>query len=329
MDLHVWRETLEKVYYFILINLFSSKIKMTFNLVMNSNNVIAGSNNSRYAYTFINNNLTLLDEAEICISNITLPYSFYNVTTAYNNRSFTFSYPVGAGETSITITLPEGFYTVTDINAAFQQQMILNGNYLINAQGKYIYYATFLYNPTTYGVQLICQIIPTSLPVGWTQPSNWVGYPSTSRTPRITITNNNFGKIIGFEAGSFPTTSQLTDQSFLNTLVPLGSNINSIIITCNLIDNSVGFPSNILDTMPISNTLFGSNLNYSPPALKWVKLVSGTYQKMEIQFVDQNLNAMNIIDSNVCISLLIKNKGTPITELFLNTENTPKLNFRI
>jgi hypothetical protein len=297
---------------------------------MNSNNVITGSNNSRYSYTFINNNLTLLDEAEICISNITLPYSFYNVTTAYDNRTFNFTFPttVSSGA-SYTFTLSEGFYTVTDINAAFQQFMILNGMYLINSAGKYIYFATFLYNPTTYGVQLICQTVYTALPVGWSQPSNWVGYNAISYTPTVSILNNNFRKIVGFDIGTYPTTPQLTDQSFLNTVVPLGSNINSIIITSNLIDNAVGFPSNVLDTMPIANTLFGSNINYSPPALKWVKLVSGTYQKLEIQFIDQNLNAMNILDSNVCISLLIKNKGTPVTELFLNTEETPKLRFLI
>ena len=37
---------------------------MSFKLVMNSNNVVTGSNNTRYSYTFLNNNLTLLDEAE-------------------------------------------------------------------------------------------------------------------------------------------------------------------------------------------------------------------------------------------------------------------------
>jgi hypothetical protein len=231
------------------------------------------------------------------------------------------------------MNLEEGFYTVDSINAAIQQQMIITGMYLINPQGKYVYYVTFLYNPTTYGVQLILQVPPPSLPANWTQPSNWVGYSSVSRTPRVQILNNNFGKIIGFTPRFYPLIGSAFDVSFLNTLVPVGSNINSIIITCNLIDNAVGFPSNILDTMPISNTQFGSNLNYSPPALKWIKLVPGTYQKLEIQFVDQNLNAMNIIDNNVCISLLIKNKGTPITEMFLNTKlpeaRDLKLNFKL
>ena len=38
-------------------------------------------------------------------------------------------------------------------------------------------------------------------------------------------------------------------------------------------------------------------------SLKWVKLSAGTYQKLEIQFVDQNLNSIPILDNNVCISL--------------------------
>ena len=288
---------------------------MAFNLIMSSANVVSGTNNSRYSYTFLNNSLTILDEAEICISNFVIPYSFYNVTTAYNNRTFTFFYPVGAAELSITITLPEGFYTVTDINAAFQQQMILNGNYLINAAGKYVYYATLLYNPTTYGVQLICQIIPTSLPVGWTQPSNWVGYPSTARTPRIDISTNNFRNIIGFATGSYPVTSQLTDQSFLNTLIPLGSNINALVIRCSLVNNAIGMPSDVVDTIPI-NVTFGSNINYSPPALKNVRLQAGTYQKLEINIVDQNLNSINILDSNVSISILINNRGVELPPTF-------------
>lgn len=48
---------------------------MIFNLVMNSNNVVSGSNNTRYSYTYLNNNLTILDEAEICVSNIFNKYS--------------------------------------------------------------------------------------------------------------------------------------------------------------------------------------------------------------------------------------------------------------
>jgi len=299
---------------------------MTFNLVMNSNNVVTGSNNTRYSYTFLNNNLTLLDEAEICVSNITIPYSWFNVTTAYANTTFSIIWTVGLTQIGIPLTLQEGFYTVTTLNEAIQQLCIDNGLYLINVQGNYVYYLTLLYNPSTYGVQLICSLVPSSLPSGWTQPSGFFGYPTVPTTPQfVLVPESNLYQILGFVNNAvYPSSPSLNPVSFLSTFTPIGSNVNSLIIRCNLVNNSVGFPSDILDTMPITGT-FGSNLNYSPYALKWLRISSGIYQKLEIQIVDQNLNSMVILDSNVCISLLINNKGNPITETIIEK---PKLLFR-
>ena len=301
---------------------------MSFNLVLNSNNVVSGSSNSRYSYTFLNNNLAILDEAEIAISNITMPYSWFNITAAYDNQTFNIFFPIGSsGSQTFPVIIPPGFYTITQMNEYLQQLSILLGLYLIDNNGNYVYYITFLYNPTTYGVQLICSLVPTSLPAGWTQPTNWYGFPTVSRTPQVElIATSNFYQLIGFVNGAFyPATGDIVDRSFISTTTPIGSNINSLVIRCNLVNNPVGFPSDILDTMPITAT-FGSNINYSPPALKWVKLAAGTYQKMEIQFVDQNLNSMTILDSNVCISLLINNKGEPIKEKFI--VEPPKLLYR-
>jgi len=291
---------------------------------MNSNNVVAGSNNTRYSYTFLNNNLTILDEAEICVSNITIPYSWFNITKAYSNTRFNVIWDIGGIPNTVNFTLQEGFYTINTLNEAFQQLFINQGMYLINQNGNYVYYLTLVYNPSTYGVQLIASIVPSSLPVGWTQPSNFFGYPASPTTPQLVlIPESNLYQILGFvNDASYPSTPLSFPASFLSTFTPIGSNVNSLIITCNLVNNPCGFPSNILDTIPITST-FGSNINYSPYALKWVKISAGTYQKLEIQIVDQNLNSMNILDNNVCISLLMNNKGNPIVETFI-----PKLLFR-
>jgi hypothetical protein len=293
---------------------------------MNSNNVVSGSNNSRYSYTFLNNNLTLLDEAEICVSNITLPYSWFNITSAYSNRTFSIIWTVGAIPNTFTFTLQEGFYTITTLNEAIQQFCINNGLFLINEAKNYVYYLTLLYNPSTYGVQLICSLVPSALPAGWTQPASFFGYPTVPTTTQLVLLpTSNLYQILGFvNNATYPSSPSLVDVSFLSTFTPIGSNINSLIIRCNLVNNPCGFPTDILDTMNIIGT-FGSNLNYSPYALKWVKIASGTYQKLEIQIVDQNFNAINILDNNVCISLLINNKGNPIIETFIDK---PKLVFR-
>lgn len=281
---------------------------MSYMLVLNSNNVVAGSNNTTYQYKF-SRNMMIKDEAEMAISSVTIPYSWYNITARYANNTVTIYFPLTFGTAQSNITFDDGFYTVDDINAKIQQICIQEGFYLINASGQYVYYLTLLYNPTTYGVQLICQLVPTSLPSGWTQPSNWQGYPPTPTTPNLFITNAEFGKLIGFLPGLYPpNTAFTTDYNVLNTFTPVGSNINNLIVRSSLVDNEVGFPTDIVDSMAITST-FGSNINYVPPVLKWVKIASGIYQYFNITFVDQNLNSIYALDNNVCITLMIHNKG--------------------
>ena len=298
---------------------------MAFNLVLNSNNVVIGTNNNTYKYNFIGNSLTILDDAEICVSSIQIPYSWYNVSKAYGNTKIQLIFPnLTTGITPYSITLNEGFYLVTDLNAAIQQFCINNGLYLINSLGQFVYYLSILYNISTYGVQLISYAIPTSLPTGWTLPSNWNGFYATSASPQLIIpSSSTFGNIIGFTTGTFPSSNTLAFYSILNTTIPVGSNVNSLIIRCSLVDNPVGVPTDILDTMPVTST-FGSNINYQPPIEKWIKMSAGVHQFMSITFVDQNLNSLIALDSNVCISLLIKNKGKEVVQRIIE-----KLNIRI
>lgn len=285
---------------------------MTLNLVMNNNNVVSGSNNSSYKYTFLQPT-AILDEAEMAVSNITIPYSWFNISAANNNNTFQFYFPDSSSTaTPYTVTLQDGFYSVTDINAALQQFCIANGLYLINGSGKYVYYLTLLYNPTFYAVQVIAQFVPLSLPSGWSQPANWVGFNANPSpfTPILGVTTEEFGNVIGFELGNYPPLNT-TETSTLSTKTPQGSIVNSLIVRCSLVDNECGFPTDVLDTIPITSA-FGTNINYQPAQLKFVKLSSGVFQSFNITFVDQNLNSIIALDNNVCISLLLKNKGNQI-----------------
>jgi hypothetical protein len=282
---------------------------MTLNLVLNNNNVVSGSNNTRYKYKF-NIPLEIKDEAEMTIANITMPYSWFNITKINQNNAFTFYFP---NASNISITLPDGYYSVDDINAYIQQQCIANGCYLINESGENVYYFTILYNPTYYAVQIVAQLVPTSLPTNWTTPSGWSGFPAVTACPYIYIPpTSQFGKIIGYTNSAYYPYTNSANASILSTLVPQGSVVNSLVIRSNIIDNDSGFPTDVLDTMPITSS-FGTNINYTPTTLKWVKCIAGTFQSFEIYFSDQNLNSMYILDNNVCISILLKNKGKIIS----------------
>ena len=97
---------------------------MSYSLVLNSSNVVAGSNNNTYRYNFIQGSFNIPENSEISISSVILPYSFFNKTKAYNNNILHYFFPLSAGFpnnfTDFTITIPDGFYTTTDINNFFK-----------------------------------------------------------------------------------------------------------------------------------------------------------------------------------------------------------------
>ena len=287
---------------------------MSFTLVLNSKNSY-GSGNNTYKYDFIKGNFTIPEDAEAMVANVQIPYSFYNITAAYNNNSFKFYFPTGSNTySSTTITIPDGFYTTTSLNYYLQQWMISNGYYLVNSTSQNVYYFTLQYNTYQYGNQLLAFNVPTSLPAGYSLPSGYTsltifggnGYPTVSRTPYLEVLSNNFGTFLGFNAGTFPNAGQSSNYSVNSPITPVGSTVNSIIIRCSLVNNKVGTPMDILDSFTIGGTSFGNNINYAPSVNKWVKLSAGSFSSFLITFCDQNLNTLASLDNNILIRVLFR-----------------------
>jgi hypothetical protein len=271
--------------------------------VLNSKNVI-GANNNIFQYQFLNG-FKIGDNAEISVSAAQIPYSWYNVSYFYQNTKFNLIFPTGATTTTLNITIPDGFYTVPQIQSYIEQVCITNNYYLINSSGNYVYYVNLSYNISAYKVQLICSLVPITLPSGWTNPG-WT-LPTVTRCPRFVVLDNFFGKLIGYNIGTYPTTTT-ANFSKVSDYTPLGSNVNSIVLRCNLVSNPVTMPSDILDSFAISNASFGSNINYEPSFQKWVKLSPGIFQNLSITLQDEQFNDIKILDPNSVITLIIRNK---------------------
>lgn len=279
---------------------------MSNTLVLNSANITNQPN--IFKYDFLNGAFVVAEGSEMCISGITIPYSWYNIQQQfYNNTTFQYTWTKGAITTTYTVALPNGYYSVNSLNDYLQGEFINQGLYLVDANGDNVYYMSLLYNISTYSVQLLCFAVPTALPAGYTNPAGLV-FPTVASTPQLIILpNNNFGAIIGFSAGTYPPVIQPTNYSTISNITPNGSPVNSIIVRCNLVSNNVISPSDILDSFQISGA-FGTNLNYSPNFEKWIKIKSGRYSSFTITFQDQNFNNIPILDSNVLITLLLKSK---------------------
>ena len=278
-------------------------------LILNSSNII-GSNNNIFQYNFINSGFYIPEGSEISISSVQIPYSFYNVSAFYSNQKFRIRWPVGSGFSDYDVSLDEGFYTVNDIQNFIEQFCIKNSLYMINANGDYIYFIYLSYNITAYKIQLICSPVYTVAltPVGVTLPASFPTRPTTdSSTPLFIILDDKFGSLLGFNIGTYPSAFQNTDFDKLSDYTPKGSNINSIIVRANVVENSVTMPSDILDSfgIPVGSS-FGSNINYEPSFQKWVSIRSGNYTSMIITIQDQDFGDIKILDPNSIITLIIK-----------------------
>jgi hypothetical protein len=281
---------------------------MAFTLCLNSTNVITGSNNTSFRYSFIGGNFRT-DDCEICISQSTVPYAFYNISANYNNNTFSLIFPTGATTQTIAVTLPDGFYSVSDIQQYIQSVCITNKFYLITAGGSYVYPFLLTYSQTYYKVQLVCATIPNAADaatLGYTQPAGAPALPTV--TTGVQFVCGSIAPVIGYVNGTtYPAVATSSTQNFLSTSTPVGSTVNSLVFRCSLVDNNVTMPSDIMDGCPIEAS-FGANIVYAPSFEKWVKMKSGTYSSLIFTISDQNFNQIYSVDPNVAITLMIRQK---------------------
>ena len=280
---------------------------MSYTLVLNSSNVVSGTSNNTYQYKFIIGSLKLKNY-EMAISSFILPYSWFNVTNLYNNKTISFSFPTAATTTPLNITLPEGFYTVSDIQNYIYLQCINAGFFLIDANGNYVMYANINSNATYYANTIYLSVVPTTLPSGWSYAGSGVyssagGLPTVAATPSCSFASSgSLNILLGFNAGQ-TLASAVASYSTNSPNTPLGSNVNGIIVRCSMINNPVIVPSDVLDCVSISGATFGANINYSPSFQKYVEVSDGNYNQMTITLVDDNFNTLIARDPNILLTL--------------------------
>jgi hypothetical protein len=291
-------------------------------LILNSSNVIAGSNNSRFQYNFPNGGYTFKQDI-IAIQSISMYFSAFNITTIYNNNSFSYKWIDG---TSWNVDIPDSFLQVVDINAFFRSVMYSNNHYLINAFGEYVYLLELVVNQSRYAVQLNSFLISSTIASDntWTLPSSatWL-LPDDPILPYLVIpSTNNFGLLIGFASGQYPagnitgtpplqvqTPSYAVAQSILSTLTPQITPYSSFLVYCSLVNNRAVIPSQLIYSFTPTDSTFGALQTFQPQAeLGWNKIVDGQYNSFTIEFRDQLGNAMSFNDPNTLITLYTKNK---------------------
>ena len=307
---------------------------MSQQIVMNKSNIInTGNNKIRYKFP---RDQQFSAEDTLAISHFNVYYSWFNISTKYNNNSFSYMWwgTDGVLDQSFDVVIPDGFYSVSTLYEYFQRTMVDNGHYLVLKEtGDYMYFIELITNSTYYSVEWRLSSLSQSFDfndgAGMVDIETKVHKPDALKwkipsdedraTPQLVIpSNNNFGSLIGFNDGSIyqpvpnvdgETYKVDTDQySFLNDVAPNMEPSSSFIITCNLVDNDLGIPNNILYSFTIPNNITFGDLITSNTDIIYSKIKPGLHSHIDLAIYDQNWDPLQIIDPNLLIVLSIVKK---------------------
>lgn len=299
-------------------------------VVLTKANVVSGSNNSQYTYSFPSGVVEFTNH-QVAVSSLSVYYSWPNITSSssggeYNNNSFTYTWIDG---TTVTVTMPDGYYKIADINAYLQSQMVKNNHYLVDSSQNYVYAIEFLHNTTYYGVQLNCFAVCSATQattLGYSLPTTatW-SLPSTPKTPQVSISaSNHFCNTIGFLPGTYPSTVQTTTYSLLSNSgnPPLIVPVSAVLVTCSLVDNPYSTSSDLLYAFCPNSVQYSNAIVLDIPECTWIDVAPGTYSSFTLSFLDQDRNPLPIQDPQVFVVLTFRNTDNNLITVSSNFNYT-------
>ena len=143
------------------------------------------------------------------------------------------------------------------------------------------------------------------MPGGFSNPGGLV-FPAVSESPQFQVLANKFREIIGFTTGLYPPAPSAIPYSVLSSSVPQVSPVSTVTIRSNLVNSPYSNPSDIIFSFSPTAS-FGSILNPAIQNLIFNEISSGYYAELVIQFCDQNFNSLLLNDTNLLITVVIRN----------------------
>jgi hypothetical protein len=280
---------------------------MSFPVIINSTNYV--SNNT---YKVQLSSTIDLNEYEVAVGQAFLYYSWYSINSnPLNNNKFTLTIPRNGGSDTLNITIPDGSYNISDLNNFLQYTLIQGGYYITNnTSGLNTYYASFSLSPTSYAVQFNTTPLPTSLPAGYT--SGGMTFPASSNQHyQLTVlSTNNFGLIIGFNAGTYPSSAtNVGNQTKSSDFTPNVSPISAVQMRLSCAYNPFSANSQLIHTFTSQGVAIGAIIDASPT---WEQFVpcQGSHRELTLTFYDQTGLPLAILDKNLSIKIVFRKRRT-------------------
>jgi hypothetical protein len=282
---------------------------MTSTIVLKSSNITDKTTNAVFKYDFPNS-VNLVDY-EVALISASMYYSWNNISTILENRTFQYQYIDGSDVTkTVTVTLDEGLYEISDLNKALQFSMINENFYLIDDNtGENLYYLEFVINSVRNSVDINTYAVPTIIPDGFSEPKDWVGYPTTTYNPNLIIPAK-FNQIIGYASG-FETgfnTGVGKGLSFSSSVSPDVNPNSNLLVDVNLTDNAFAQPTGVIASI-VPDVGVGSLLRVAPPQYVFSPVKNGIYNSVVVRLLNAfTLQPQQIEDPAIVIILGLRKK---------------------
>ena len=292
-------------------------------LVLNSENIVANTDNSVLQYDFPNS--VYLKDEYIAVQQISLYNSVFNISSGLNNNTFSYTWIDGTVN-SVVMTATGIHLSLSQINSYLQSVMIANKHYYTSA-GQNVYLMEILVNQSAYAYQINCFATSVAIAAAntWAIPSGatW-GNPNNSIVPMINIPNTNIQDLLGFDTASYPPTvigGVIPNQtqtpvvsspySVLSNTAPQIEPQTTYIGLCSLVSNELVIPNETIISITPVNVIFGGLFNIQFSGLAYNKVDDGNYTQFTFSFVDDLGQRIKFQDPNMLIILIMRNKNEP------------------
>jgi hypothetical protein len=232
-----------------------------------------------------------LKDNDVCLTQAVITNSSFNLSASgFNNTSFGYSYPDGAGAVTFQINLQDGCYGVDLLTEAIHSQMFANKTYLIDSDANPVFFLRANVSAVFWGIALTCDPVPDVLPAGWSLPAGAPALPTVASTPQLIISPaNNFGQLLGYEPGSFPPVPQSSQYLAISVEEPQVTPQYAFSVSLSCVNLPTVNPSSPGSIYPFTFTVpYQVQQNLEPKIWRWFPCVDGRYTKIVLSILDQD-----------------------------------------
>ena len=199
----------------------------------------------------------------MALVNLSIYYTWKNINSEQENKKFKISAPTW----NDTFDLPDGVYSIADIQDYFE--FIIKKHKTLTENAPVQIYPNEIKNRIAFEIK--------------------TGYKLELLTPETM-------KLLG-------STKKVVDKDKNSENVPKLESVEVVLVHCNLVKNDYQHTSKVLFSF-VPNKQFGQLINISPHSLTMMNTVNTEFSFVEVWFTDQTSKALEIED-NINLTLII------------------------